>query len=209
MTKPERLLAVVGVAVVASALLLVMYVRQSNPADAQAAGCAGQRARLGQTLDQVRFSGSAMHSESMALSDTVRTRNEYLAMIATTRRQLSATHPAAHVLGDVTRELADASWILNDQNTPLQQARALLAEDQRELASATPLISEASADVRAEDCPALSLTLARSGWPKDRLLVELSQAARLNSQVSDKLDAALGLILQAQADLRSYSVATK
>ncbi len=209
MTKPERLLAVVGVAVVASALLLVVYVRESNPADAQAAGCSAQRTRLGQTLDQVRFSTAAAHSVSMALLDTSRTSNQYSEMIARTRQQIPVSHLSPPVLSAVTHELGEASWILSDQDAPLAQARALLAQDQHELASATPLISEANDDVRAEDCPALSLTLARSAWPKDRLLAELSDAARLNSQVSDKLDSALALIMQAQTQVHSDSVAAR
>jgi hypothetical protein len=209
MTKPERLLAVVGVAVVASAVLLVMYVRQSNPADAQASGCAGQRARLGQTLDQVRFSTSAEHAVSTAVTDSDKTRLQYLKTIAATQRLLAASHVAAHDRAGVDHDLAQASWILNDQHAPLQQAQAILAQEEREVASAMPLVSEASQDLQDEDCTALSLTLAKSGWPKDRLLSQLAQAAHLNAQVSDKLESALDLILQAQHDVRAYSVAAK
>ena len=209
MTKPERLLAVAGVAVVASAALLVMYVRQSNPADAQASGCAAQRATLNQTLDQVRFSSSAEHSAEMALQDTTRTRNQYLEMIATLRRQVGTGERPQKTLDVVTGDLGQASWILNDQGEPLEQAQSLLAEDQRELASATPLIREASSDIREDDCAALSLTLASSGWPKDRLIAELSNAARINAQVNDKLNAALGLILAAQSAVHPSSVAAK
>jgi hypothetical protein len=209
MTKPERLLAVVGVAVVASAVLLVMYVRQSNPADAQASGCAGERARLGQTLDQVRFSTSADHAVSTAVADSDKARLQYLTTIAATQRLLASDHVASRDRATVRRELAQASWILNDQHTPLQQAQAILAQEQREVASAMPLVSEASRDMQDEDCTALSLTLAKSGWPKDRLLSQLAQAAHLNAQVSDKLESALNLILQAQHDVRAYSVAAK
>lgn len=208
MTKPERLLAVVGVAVVASAVLLVMYVR-SNPADAQASGCAGQRARLGQTLDQVRFSTSAEHAVSTAVSDSDKARRQYLKTIAATQALLSADHVATHDRANVQRELSQAGWILSEQDQPLEQAQAILAQEQREVASAMPLVSEASRDLQDEDCTALSLTLAKSGWPKDRLLGQLALAAHLNAQVSDKLESALELILQAQHDVRAYSVAAK
>lgn len=209
MTKPERLLAVVGVAVVASAVLLVMYVRQSNPADAQASGCAGQRARLGQTLDQVRFSTSAEHAVSTAVADSDKTRLQYLKTIAATQTLLAADRVATHDRTTVHRELAHAGWILGDQDAPLRQAQMILAEEQREVATAMPLVSEASRDIQDQDCTALSLTLAKSGWPKDRLLSQLAQAAHLNAQVSDKLESALTLILQAQHDVRAYSVAAK
>jgi len=208
MTKPERLLAVVGIAVVASAVLLMMYVRESNPADAQASGCANQSARLGQTLDQVRFSTSAAHAIATAVSDTVRTRDQYLIMIAADRRQLPALHLRTATAAVVERDLGQASWILNAQDDPLQQARAIINTEQHEISSAAPMVSEASSDLRDEDCSALSLTLARSGWPKDRMIAELSAAARLNSQVSDKLESALGLIVQAQHEAHPFAVAT-
>jgi hypothetical protein len=208
MTKPERLLAVVGIAVVASAVLLMMYVRESNPADAHASGCANQSARLGQTLDQVRFSTSAAHAIATAVSDTVKTRDQYLTMIAADRRQLPALHLRTASAAVVERDLGQASWILNAQDDPLQQARAIINTEQREISSAAPMVSEASSDLRDEDCSALSLTLARSGWPKDRIIAELSAAARLNSQVSDKLESALGLIVQAQHEAHPFAVAT-
>jgi hypothetical protein len=208
MTRPERLLAVVGIAVVASAVLLMMYVRQSNPADAHASGCSDQSARLGQTLDQVRFSTSAVHAISTAVADTVKTRDQYLTMIAANRRQLPALHLRPTTAAAVEHDLGQAAWILNAQDAPLQQARAIVAEQQHEISSATPMVSEASADLRDEDCSALSLTLARSGWPKDRMIAELSTAARLNSGVSDKLDSALGLIVAAQHEAHPVSVAS-
>jgi len=208
MTKPERLLAVVGIAVVASAVLLMVYVRESNPADADTSGCADQSARLGQTLDQVRFSTSAAHAISTAVSDTVKTRDQYLTMIAANRRQLPALHLGSRSAVAVEHDLGQAAWILNAQDAPLQQARAIVAAEQREISAATPMVSEASSDLHDQDCSALSLTLARSGWPKDRIIGELSAAARLNSQVSDKLESALGLILQAQHEAHPFSGAT-
>ena len=201
MTKPERLLAVAGVAVVASAALLIVYVRQSNPADAQAPGCATQRTALGETLDQVRFSTSAAHSVSTALQDTQRTRNQYVSTISTLRRRLVTASLTPTALDAVRGDLGQASWILSSQDDAMRQASALVSEDERELASATPLIREASDDIREDDCPALSLTLARSGWPKDRLIAELSEAAHLNAQLNDKLDLALGYILKAQRSI--------
>lgn len=208
MTKPERLLAVVGIAVVASAVLLMVYVRESNPADAHAAGCADQSARLGQTLDQVRFSTSAAHAISTAVADTAKTRDQYLTMIAADRRQFAALHLAGDAAAAVEHDLGQAAWILNEQDAPLQQARTIVAAEQHEIASATPMVNEASSDLRDEDCSALSLTLARSGWPKDHMIVELSAAARLNSAVSDKLESALGLIVQAQRAAHPFAVAT-
>ncbi len=208
MTKPERLLAVVGIAVVASAVLLMMYVRESNPADAHGSGCADQSARLGQTLDQVRFSTSAAHAIATAVSDTVKTRDQYLTMIAADRHQVAALHLRTATSATIDRDLGQAAWILNAQSAPLQQARAIIDAEQREITSAAPMVSEASSDLRDQDCSALSLTLARSGWPKDRMIGELSTAARLNSQVSDKLESARGLIVHAQHEVHPNSVAT-
>lgn len=208
MTKPERLLAVVGIAVVASAVLLMVYVRQSNPADAHAAGCAAQSAKLGQTLDQVRFSTSAAHAISTAVADTIKTRDQYLTMIAANRHQLSALHLRPATAAAVEHDLGQAAWILNAQDAPLQQAKAIVDTEQREISAATPMVSEASSDLRDEDCSALSLTLARSGWPKDRMIFQLSAAARLNSQVSDKLESALGLIVHAQRQAHPFAIAT-
>jgi hypothetical protein len=209
MTKPERLLAVVGIAVVASAVLLMVYVHQSNPASAQASGCTDQSATLNRTLDQVRFSTSAAHAISTAVADNTKTHEQYSKMIVLERRQLTTLHLAPQTLGAVERDLGQASWILNAEDEPLQQARAIVSAEQREIASATPTVDEASRELRDEDCTALSLTIARSGWPKDRLIGELSAAARLNSQVSDKLDSALGLILKAQHEARPFNIATK
>jgi hypothetical protein len=209
MTKPERLLAVVGIAVVASAVLLMVYVHQSNPANAQASGCSDQSATLNRTLDQVRFSTSAAHAIATAVADNTKTHEQYAKMIVLERRQLTALHLAPQTLGAVERDLGQASWILNAEAEPLQQARAIVTAEQRDIASATPTVDEASRELRDEDCTALSLTIARSGWPKDRLIGELSAAARLNSQVSDKLDSALGLILQAQHEARPFNIATK
>jgi hypothetical protein len=198
MTKTERLLAVAGIGIVASAALLIAYVRSSNPADAQAPGCAPQRASLGQTLDQVRFSTTATHSVATAIDDTTKTRDRYAAMIAALLRQSAAKDTPAHERERMRAHLAQASQILDSQGPTLARATALLHEDERQLASATPLVSQASSDVRDGDCPALSLTLASSGWPKDRLIAELAEAARLNAAVNDQLEAALALILQAQ-----------
>ncbi len=209
MTKPERLLAVVGVGVVAAAVLLVMYVRSSNPADAQANGCAAQRERLSETLDQVRFSKSASLAISTALEDTGKTRNEYAAMISGVRRQLDAGHLPAQVQASIQRDLGKASGILSDQDESLRQAQATLVQAERELSSAMPIVSQASQDLGDSDCTALSLTMSSSGWPKDRMLSEMAEAARINSQASDKLDAALGLILDAQHQVRAYSIAAK
>lgn len=197
MTKTERLLAVAGVGIVASAALLIAYVKTSNPADAQAPGCAPQRARLGQTLDQVRFSTTAAHSVSTAIDDTTKTRDRYTAMISALLRQSAAKEPA-HERELMRTRLVQASQILDSQSPALARATSLLHEDERQLASATPLVSQASSDVRDGDCPALSLTLVSSGWPKDHLIAELAEAARLNAAVNDQLEAALVLILQAQ-----------
>ena len=126
MSKPERVLAAAGVAVVASAALLVAYVRQSNPADAQAAGCAQQRAQLGQTLDQIRFSTSAAHATAGALRDTTAARDKYAAMIVAMRHDsaITALEPRAH--DRVRDDLAQASWILGMQDDALHRASALL-----------------------------------------------------------------------------------
>lgn len=209
MTTPERLLAVAGVTVVASAALLTAYIRQSNPADAQASGCAAQRIQLSQTLDQVRFSTSAAHAAATALHDTAATRAKYSQMIAALRRNGMVAQLPAATRDRVREDLAKASWILDSQDEPLLHAGALLDTDQRQLSSAMPLISEASSDLREDDCPALTLALSSSGWPKDRLILELSQAARLSADVNDKLETVLGLILDAQNATHPEAVATK
>jgi hypothetical protein len=129
-------------------------------------------------------------------------------MIAADRRQLPALHLQTATAAVVERDLGQASWILNAQDEPLQQARAIINAEQREISNAAPMVSEASSDLRDQDCSALSLTLARSGWPKDRMIGQLSAAARLNSGVSDKLESALGLIVHAQHEAHPYSVAT-
>jgi len=85
----------------------------------------------------------------------------------------------------------------------------LLSEDERQLTTAMPLIAEASADIREDDCAALSLTVSRSGWPKDRLILELSEASRLSADVNDKLETVLGLILDAQNAVHPETVATQ
>ena len=209
MTTPERLLAIAGVTVVASAALLVAYLRQSNPADAQARGCDAQRAQLSQTLDQVRFSTSAAHAASTALHDTAATRTKYADMIVALRRSRDVAHLSASTSERVRNDLAQASWILDSQDEPLHHAAALLGEDERQLTTAMPLIAEASADIREDDCPALSLTVSRSGWPKDRLILELSEASRLSADVNDKLETVLGLILDAQNAVHPETVATQ
>lgn len=209
MTTPERLLAVAGVTFVASAALLVTYIRQSNPADAQASGCATQRAQLSQTLDQVRFSTSAAHAAATALHDTASTRAKYADMIAALRRGGGVERLPTTTRDRVRNDLAQASWILSAQDEPLHRASALLETDQHQLASAMPLISQASADIRDDDCPALTLSLSSSGWPKDRLILELSEAARLSAEVNDKLETVLGLILDAQNAVHPEALATK
>jgi hypothetical protein len=209
MTTPERLLAVAGVTLVASAALLVAYLRQSNPADAQATGCASQRALLSQTLDQVRFSTSAAHAAATALHDTATTKTKYADMIVALRRSPDIAHLPAASRERVREDLAQASWILDSQDEPLHRAAELLGTDQRQLASAMPLISQASADIREDDCPALSLAMSSSGWPKDRLILELSEASRLSAEVNDKLETVLGLVLDAQNAVHPQNAATK
>jgi hypothetical protein len=183
--------------------------RQSNPADAQASGCAPQRAQLSHTLDQVRFSTSAAHAAVTALHDTAATRSKYADMIVALRRDGNVARLSAARRERVSDDLARASWILGSQDEPLRRAAALLGSDQRQLASATPLISEASADIRQDDCPALSLALSSSGWPKDRLILELSEAARLSAEVNDKLETVLSLILDAQNAVHPQAIAYK
>jgi hypothetical protein len=113
------------------------------------------------------------------------------------RKQLaSANNPLAQ------RALVQASVILSDQEAPIGQAQAIAAESKRELRSGVALISETSSVVGDGDCRELGLTLARSGWPKDHLLVHLAMAAQLNTQVSNQLDNALALITQAQKLVR-------
>jgi hypothetical protein len=209
MTTPERLLAVAGVTLVASAALLVAYLRESNPADAQATGCASQRTLLTETLDQVRFSTSAAHAAGTALHDTATTKTKYADMIVALRRSPDIAHLPVASRERVRDDLAQASWILDSQDGPLHRAAELLGTDQRQLASAMPLISQASADIREDDCPALSLAMSSSGWPKDRLILELSEAARLSAEVNDKLETVLGLILDAQNAVHPQRAATK
>ncbi len=209
MTKVERLLAVVGMAVVASAVLLIAYVQHSNPADASAAGCSEERWKLGQALDQVRFSTSATRAVAAGLDYSSRTLDAYQHAIETTRLQLSRSHISPRQLIAAQDQLGRATWVLADQNAPLTQAKAMTAEVEREVTTAVPLISEASRDVQEQDCSALSLTMWKSGWPKDQLLNQLARAARLNSEVDEKLDASLDLIMRAQRIVRPYLVASK
>ncbi len=209
MTKTERLLAVVGVGVVATAILLVVYVRQTNPASAQSANCSGQSSKLGETLDQVRFSTSAEHAVATALNASTRAQAAYFKAVSATQAQINAGRVPVAQAARISNSLHQASWILTSQTQPLAKAQAIINEEQREVASAMPLISQASGELKDEDCSALSLTLAQSGWPKDLLIPQLSQAARINAQVSDSLESALDLILSAQHDVRAYSVAAK
>ncbi len=196
MTKPERVLALAGIGVIASAVLLVTYVTHSN-ADSQAGGCGAQRAKLEQTLDQVRFATSAQRAVGSALEYSDQSRLAYYNDIAAMRRQLTGSnHASAH------HDLVQASVILSDQEAPISQARAIAAQTKNELQGALPLVSEAGQDLREGDCGALTLTMARSGWPKDRLLGQLASAARLNSIVSEQLDSALALITHAQHVVR-------
>ena len=125
MTTPERVLAVAGVTVVASAALLVAYLRQSNPADAQASGCEPQRTQLSQTLDQVRFSTSAAHAASTALHDTAATHAKYAGMIVVLRRSGDVARLSTATRERVRSDLAQASWILDSQGEPLHHAAAL------------------------------------------------------------------------------------
>lgn len=196
MTKPERVLALAGIGVIASAVLLVSYVTHSN-ADSQPNGCEAQRARLDQTLDQVRFATSAQHAVASALEYSDRSREAYYDDITAMRRQLENSNNAS-----ARRDVVQASVILSDQEGPITQARAIAAEAKTELSSGVPLVNEASQDLRQGDCSALSLTMAQSGWPKDHLLAQLAAAARLNSTVSDRLDSALSLITRAQRSAR-------
>ncbi len=196
MTKPERVLALAGIGIIASAVLLVTYVAHSN-ADSQTSGCGAQRAKLEQTLDQVRFATSAEHAVSSALEYSDQSRLAYYDDIAAMRRQLARSNPAS-----VHRDLVQASVILSEQEAPITQAHAIAAETKNELQSALPLVGEAAQDLRDGDCSALTLTMARSGWPKDHLLGQLASAAHLNNVVSEQLDSALALITHAQRSVR-------
>jgi hypothetical protein len=190
-SKPERFLALGGIAVVASAILLVTYVTHSN-ADSQPDSCSAPQARLDQTLDQVRFATSAQRAVASALAYSDRSRHTYYEDIDSMHGELANAPPA------VRKDLVQASVILSDQEQPIDQAQAITAEAKQELSSGVSLVSQASVDLHNGDCTALSLTMARSGWPKEHLLDQLALAAHLNSTVSDHLDTALALIVAAQ-----------
>jgi len=196
MTKPERVLALAGIGVIASAVLLVTYVTHSN-ADSQPSGCGPQRAKLEQTLDQVRFAMSAQHAVSSALEYSDQSRLAYYNDIAAMRRQLAGSNHSS-----VQHDLVQASVLLSDQEAPISQAHAITAQAKHELQGALPLVNEAAQDLQEGDCSALTLTMERSGWPKDHLLGQLASAARLNSVVSEQLDSALALIAHAQHFVR-------
>lgn len=196
MTKPERVLALTGIGVIASAVLLVTYVTHSN-ADSQTSGCGAQRVKLDQTLDQVRFATSAQHAVSSALEYSDQSRLAYYNDIAAMRRQLASSGSAS-----VHHDLVQASVILSDQEAPISQAHAITTEAKNELQGAFPLVNEAAQDLGDGDCNALTLTMERSGWPKDHLLGQLASAAHLNNMVSEQLDAALALIARAQHSVR-------
>ncbi|GEM_PF-3292490 len=192
MTRPERVLAVGGLGIVASAILLFSYVTHSN-ADPRPEGCGISAQRFDQTLDQLRFANSAQHALALALEYSARSRVSYYDEIKAMRLQRGgAADPR------VQRDLVLASVILSDQESSISRAEAVATEAKRELSTGSPLIAQASAALRQSDCRALALTMARSGWPKDHLLGQLALAARLNSTVSDQLDDALALITQAK-----------
>jgi hypothetical protein len=192
MIKPEKILILAGMAVVACAVLLVAYATFSN-AEARAITCSGERSELEQTLDQVRFDSTAEFSVSSAIEYSAQSRLTYGNDIAALRRQLASSDSAS-----VNHDLGQASEILSNQEAPINQAHALASEVKNELRSALPFNNEALQELQDGDCSALSLTMARSGWPKDQLLGELVQAARLDSAVSEQLTAALALITHAQ-----------
>jgi hypothetical protein len=195
MIKPEKVLILAGMAVVACAIMLVAYATFSN-AEARAITCSGERSELEQTLDQVRFDSTAEFSVSSAIDYSTQSRLAYYKDIAALRRQLVSSSAS------VNHDLVQASEILSNQEAPIDQAHALTAEVKNELRSALPFNNEALQELQDGDCSALSLTMARSGWPKDQLLGELVQAARLDSAVSEQLSAALALITHAQHRVR-------
>jgi hypothetical protein len=193
MTRPERILALGGIGVIASAILLISYVSHSS-ADPQPSGCGADSERLDQSLDQLRFATSAQHALASALAYSDRSRATYYDEIKAIR-----TAPNDPASPQIHRDLVQASVILSDQEAPIGQAEAIAAQAGVELHSGAPLVAQASVDLRHGDCQALGLTIASSGWPKDHLLGQLASAARINSAVSDQLDDALALITQAKS----------
>jgi hypothetical protein len=192
MIKPEKVLILVGIAVVLGAVLLVAYATFSN-AETQTIGCAGSRSELERTLDEVRFDSTAEFSVSSAIEYAAQSRLTYYNDVTALRRQLASSDSAP-----IHHDLGEASDILRDQAAPINQARKISAEVKNELRSALPYNNEALQELQDGDCDALSLTIARSGWPKDQLLGELVSAARLDSAVSEQLGVALALITHAQ-----------
>ncbi|HXW52318.1 MAG TPA: hypothetical protein VEJ41_10035 [Candidatus Acidoferrales bacterium] len=192
MTRPERVLALGGIGVIASAILLVSYVTHSNADAAPRTACGADTQRLAQTLDQLRFATSAERALSSALEYSDRSRQTYYDEIKAMRLQ-PGENPR------VQTDLVQASVILSDEEASISHAEAIAHEADSELHSGTPLVAQASIDLREDDCQALAITMAGSGWPKDHLLGQLADAARLNSAVNDRLDVALALITQAQA----------
>lgn len=192
MTKPERVLALGGIGVIASAILLFSYVTHSS-ADAQTGGCGADTEHLDQTLDQLRFATSAQHALSSALEYSDRSRVAYYDEIKAMRLA-----PGGAENPKIQHDLVQASVILSDQEAPIGRAEAIAAQAGEELHSGAPLVSQASTDLGQGDCRALGLTMAGSGWPKDHLLGQLAFAARINSEVNDQLDDALALITQAK-----------
>jgi hypothetical protein len=192
MTRPERVLALGGIGVIASAILLISYVTHSN-AQTQPVECGADTERLDQTLDQLRFATSAQHALASALEYSDRSRAAYYDEIKAMRLA-----PGGSEDPKIQRDLVQASVILSDQEAPISRAEAIAAQAGLELRGGAPLVSQASDDLNQGDCRALGLTMARSGWPKDHLLGELASAARINSAVSDQLDDALALITQAK-----------
>lgn len=182
----------VGLGVVASAILLISYVTHSN-ADPQPGGCGLSTQRFDQTLDQLRFANSAQHALALALEYSDRSRVAYYDEIKAMRLQHGGS-----VNPRIQRDLVLASVILSDQESSISRAEAVATEAKQELSTGSPLIGQASVALRQGDCRALALTMAQSGWPKNHLLGQLALAARLNSTVSDQLDDALALITQAK-----------
>lgn len=201
----ERIITALAMTVVAGTVMLVAYVTHSN-ADAQSSGCSPQREHLDQSLDEVRFATSAVRSVSSALDFSNDSLGAYRIDVTALRNKVASSN---RPFSQVSFELDQASQILQDQRAPVAHARAIVSDTRRELNSGMPLINEASADVQQGDCSALSLTMARSGWPKDHLLAQLAEAAHLNSEVSDKLEAALALITRARASAQPYLVFRK
>lgn len=205
MTSTERLLGVVGAALCMGAAVLVLYVRASNPADAQSGGCFAARTALGRALDQLRFSRSADATLGNAVDFSSTTRFKYLHSVATARQQLAGSRLPPQALIVIHNQLTEADKILAEQAAPLARAHSILAQDRKELADSVPFVADASRDLYDGDCNALTVTVAQSGWPKDQPFNQLALAGNVNSGVSDKLDVALDLILHAQHAIRLYA----